>query len=145
MPELDPLVYRAAVQHYNLRLRPGSSVNLVDVISYVEQLAATDTEVERVKWSYVVHDLYAGGTLPIGAYTLDFWTKVAELAEADGIVSVVSPRLYRRGLGPRVRFEGVEDIEADDDAVERLWAARERDYEKRVEDVVGGVQPVSGV
>jgi hypothetical protein len=90
MPELDPLVYRAAVQHYNLRLRPGSSVNLVDVISYVEQIAATDTEVERAKWSYVVHDLYAGGTLPIGAYTLDFWTKVAELTEVDGIVSVVS-------------------------------------------------------
>lgn len=113
MPELDPLVYRAAVQHYNLRLRPGSSVNLVDVISYVEQLAATDTEVERAKWSYVVHDLYAGGTLPIGAYTLDFWTRVAELTETDGIVSVVSqtPSPFSPQSGHRVRFEGAEELE----------------------------------
>jgi len=88
--EIDPAVYSAAVDFFDLQLSNDSSVNIMDGASYVRQLAdlSRSGDYEGAKWSYVVHDCFSGGSVPGELFTREFWEDLSELLEGDGIVAV---------------------------------------------------------
>ena len=91
--EIDPFIYNAAVTHFNLDLSSDiHSINLVDATKFISQVSNLHAEMNGTlqKWSHVIHDVYAGGTLPLEAYSKEFWEDLRGVVEDDGIVSVVS-------------------------------------------------------
>ena len=92
--EIDPLVYQAAVDHFDLVLPPNSTtVNLMDGNEYVSSLAQMrrdgGEEYTGQKWRYVIQDCFSGGTVPDEMFTREFWTDLSENVEQDGIVAMV--------------------------------------------------------
>jgi spermidine synthase len=92
--EIDPLVYQAAVDHFDLALPPTSTVNILDGATYVHSLADLQRsgEYDGQKWRLVVQDCFSGGMVPSALFTREFWQDLSGLVEDDGIVAMVSPR-----------------------------------------------------
>jgi spermidine synthase len=90
--EIDPAVYRAAVDHFGFTMSNASTVNLMDGAAYIRHLAALLREgtYKGDKWSYVIQDCFSGGSVPGELFTVEFWTELSQLVEVDGIVAVVS-------------------------------------------------------
>lgn len=92
--EIDPLVYQAAVDHFDLTLPSTSTVNILDGATYVHSLADLQRsgEYDGQKWRLVVQDCFSGGMVPAPLFTWEFWQDLSRLVEDDGIVAMVSPR-----------------------------------------------------
>jgi spermidine synthase len=92
MVEIDPLVYRAAVDHFNLTLPASTTVNLLDGNEYVSSLARMRREgtYDGQKWRLVVQDCFSGGGVPEEIFTREFWMDLAVNVEQDGIVAMAS-------------------------------------------------------
>jgi spermidine synthase len=89
--EIDPLVYHAAVDHFNLTLPSSTTINLLDGNEYVSSLARMRREgtYDGQKWRYVIQDCFSGGSVPEEMFTREFWADLAENVEQDGIVAMV--------------------------------------------------------
>jgi hypothetical protein len=89
--EIDPLVYHAAVDYFNLTLPNTTTVNLVDGATYVHSLADLQRAgmYEGPKWSFVVQDCFSGGMVPSALFTREFWEDLIGLVEVDGIIAMV--------------------------------------------------------
>lgn len=99
--EIDPLVYQAAVDHFDLTLPSTSTVNILDGATYVHSLADLQRsgEYDGQKWRVVVQDCFSGGMVPAPLFTREFWQDLSGLVEDDGIVAMVSPRRTNRVQG----------------------------------------------
>ncbi|ORX36593.1 hypothetical protein BD324DRAFT_626451 [Kockovaella imperatae] len=89
--ELDPVVYKAAINHFGLRAPSESdTVNIIDGSVYLSELSRVnnDTSGQLQKWSHVVHDCFTGGGVPGEVFTKEFWEDLISLTEDDGIVVV---------------------------------------------------------
>lgn len=91
MVEIDPLVYHAAVDHFNLTLPASTTINLLDGNEYVSSLARMRREgmYEGQKWKLVIQDCFSGGSVPEEMFTREFWLDLAENVELDGIIAMV--------------------------------------------------------
>lgn len=89
--ELDPAVYIAATEHFNLSLSETSMISLIEGATYIQQLAGTGK-----RWTYVVQQCFTGGEVPQELFSKEFWEDLAGLMQDDGIVAVV--RLWLLGL-----------------------------------------------
>lgn len=90
--EIDPLVYRAAADHFGLRHSPNGTVNLQDGAAYVQELAEQRRSGDHVgqKWDLVVQDCFTGGSVPGEMFTAEFWSDLKENVAENGIVAMVS-------------------------------------------------------
>ncbi|GFZ43931.1 hypothetical protein JCM24511_01651 [Saitozyma sp. JCM 24511] len=88
--EIDPLVYQAAVDHFDLTLPSTSTVNILDGATYVHSLADLQRsgEYDGQKWRLVVQDCFSGGMVPAALFTREFWQDLSGLVEDDGIVAM---------------------------------------------------------
>lgn len=96
--EIDPLVARAAQNYFNLTLLSDSStLSILPGQEYVEQVWAMDQGMNGTmqKWSYVIHDCFSAGQLPVEVYTEEFWGKLISMVEVDGLIAIVSEDLER--------------------------------------------------
>jgi hypothetical protein len=88
----ERLVYEHAAKHFGLLLPESTStINILPVDQYVEQIASMNRDLNDTlqKWSYVVHDCSSSGSIPLRAYSREFWTDLDEMLEVDALVTVV--------------------------------------------------------
>jgi spermidine synthase len=83
--EIDPLVYQAAVDHFDLTLPSTSTVNILDGATYVHSLADLQRsgEYDGQKWRLVVQDCFSGGMVPAALFTREFWQDLSGLVEDE--------------------------------------------------------------
>ncbi|WVQ67650.1 uncharacterized protein L199_005853 [Kwoniella botswanensis] len=99
--EIDPAVYLAAQNHFQLYTANVASTNIMDGSKFVSQLAdmkkAQSRQVDEVDgdslvvvpmWDYVVQDCFTGGRVPGEMFTKEFWQDLGELVKSDGIVAM---------------------------------------------------------
>lgn len=79
--EIDPLVYRYARDHFGL-MRPSGGVVLQDARVF---LRSTD-----LRFEYIVHDVFTGGTMPLQLLTDETFHDIRERLSPGGIAVVVS-------------------------------------------------------
>lgn len=88
----ERLVYEYATEHFGLHLPISTStINILPVDQYVEQIASMNRDLNDTlqKWSYVVHDCSSSGSIPLRAYSMEFWSDLNEMLEVDALVTVV--------------------------------------------------------
>lgn len=92
--EIDPAVYRAAVDYFDLRLSPESDIDTISLLpgqDYISRMSNWNDASNGTmqKWSYVIHDCFSAGKLPVEVYTAEFWRELASMTEDDGVVAAV--------------------------------------------------------
>lgn len=55
------------------------------------------------KFTYVVHDLFSGGSVPSHLFTTQFWDELKAIIHPDGVVAVVSMSIHH-GASLRYSF-----------------------------------------
>lgn len=90
--EIDPLVYRAAADHFGLVASPNGTVNIEDGAAYVKAIAKQRRagKYDGQKWNLVVQDCFTGGSVPGEMFTREFWADLKENVAEDGVVAMVS-------------------------------------------------------
>nr|XP_019001214.1 uncharacterized protein I203_06410 [Kwoniella mangroviensis CBS 8507]OCF64675.1 hypothetical protein I203_06410 [Kwoniella mangroviensis CBS 8507] len=98
--EIDPSVYLAAQNHFQLYTANVASTNIMDGSRFVSQLADMkraqssqidedeDSQVVVPMWDYVIQDCFTGGSVPGEMFTEEFWQDLGELVKSDGIVAM---------------------------------------------------------
>nr|XP_019046368.1 hypothetical protein I302_05112 [Kwoniella bestiolae CBS 10118]OCF25298.1 hypothetical protein I302_05112 [Kwoniella bestiolae CBS 10118] len=99
--EIDPAVYLAAQNHFQLYTPNVASTNIMDGSKFVSQLAElkkaqsqslqADNESEGgtvPTWDYVIQDCFTGGSVPGEMFTKEFWEDLGEMVKSDGIVAM---------------------------------------------------------
>lgn len=86
-------MYHAARDYFNATLPEASTtISLMPGQDYVAQVAQINEQTNGTmqKWSYVIHDCFSAGKLPVEVFAMEFWEELSGLVEVDGIVGVVS-------------------------------------------------------
>ncbi|KAL1957726.1 hypothetical protein VTO42DRAFT_5569 [Malbranchea cinnamomea] len=79
--EIDPAVYELAIKYFTL---PGNFTSeLRDAVEYVK-----DARESRLKFDYIVHDVFTGGVEPVDLFTLEFMQGLHDLLADDGVIAV---------------------------------------------------------
>ena len=84
--EIDPVVHQYASQYFHLPQNHTSVIR--DAVSFVQELQ--DSEQDRGKYDYIVHDVFTGGAEPIELFTKEFLEGLSFLLNADGVIAIVS-------------------------------------------------------
>lgn len=83
--ELDPVVYKFALEHFNL---PKKHMPLIgDAISLIED---AQTRNLSVRYDYIIHDVFTGGAEPVELFTYEFLSGLKFLLKEDGVIAIVS-------------------------------------------------------
>ena len=84
--EIDPVVHQYASQYFHL---PQSHTPVIrDAVSFVEELQ--NSEHDRGKYDYIIHDVFTGGAEPIELFTKEFLEGLSYLLNPDGVIAIVS-------------------------------------------------------
>jgi len=84
-------VYHAAVSYFDLSLpSPPATISLIPAQDYISQVKALSAASDQTfqKWTYVIHDCFTAGRLPIEVFSVEFWQDLSEMVEVDGIIAV---------------------------------------------------------
>lgn len=80
--ELDPVVYRFAIQHFNLpknhRAYIGNAVNVIEA----------KKEIQQGHYDYIIHDVFTGGAEPVDLFTHEFLSGLHQMLKDDGVIAI---------------------------------------------------------
>ncbi|EED17607.1 spermine/spermidine synthase family protein [Talaromyces stipitatus ATCC 10500] len=79
--EIDPVVYNFALQHFGFPQNHTAVID--DAVSFVET-----ARYERMKYDYIIHDVFTGGVEPVELFTLEFMQGLDALLEDDGVIAI---------------------------------------------------------
>lgn len=85
--ELDPVVYRYALDYFNLD--PDHTAYLEDAVGFVDR-ESTRVE-ERKQYDYIIHDVFTGGAVPASLFTQEIFEGLKTLLAPDGVIAIVRP------------------------------------------------------
>ena len=91
--ELDPAVYKYAIEYFNLPL--NHTAHVTDAIKFVadeEQKQSKGVEIK--KYDYILHDVFTGGAVPAALFTKEFLAGIKNLLKQDGVVAIVSNIIF---------------------------------------------------
>ncbi|KAI8809720.1 S-adenosyl-L-methionine-dependent methyltransferase [Cladochytrium replicatum] len=80
--ELDPVVYKFAVDHFDLPVDPRAEVSIGDARLLLQKIKAVGL------YDYVLHDVFSGGSVPAQLFTLEAFESIAKVLKPDGILAV---------------------------------------------------------
>lgn len=79
--ELDPAVHSFATQYFNLPT--NHTAVLQDAVSWV-----ADAAIARLRYSYIIHDVFTGGAEPLALFTTSFLQDLRSLLTPNGAIAL---------------------------------------------------------
>ena len=87
--ELDPLIYKFAVDWFDLKVSSQAQVFLEDALKVVPNLPAESYDI-------IMHDIFTGGLMESSLFTLNFMSQLRRILKPDGIIGMVKiSHIYR--------------------------------------------------
>lgn len=80
--ELDPVVYRFAVEHFGLPTNHRAYIG--DAVRVVE----AKKEEQQGYYDYIIHDVFTGGAEPVDLFTVEFLSGLDQMLKADGAIAI---------------------------------------------------------
>ena len=91
--ELDPVVYNFATKYFGL---PSNHTPLIgDAFHLIEDARVRNLS---TRYDYVIHDVFTGGSEPVGLFTQEFLSGLKFLLKEDGVIAIVSHSLFPASL-----------------------------------------------
>ncbi len=85
MVEIDPVVRNYAMEYFSL---PENHIpEIEDAVKY----AARTAKNAKVRFDYIVHDVFTGGAEPVDLFTTEFFHDLYSLLKPNGAIAIVSP------------------------------------------------------
>ncbi|KAL8283388.1 hypothetical protein RQP46_005798 [Phenoliferia psychrophenolica] len=78
--EIDPVVYEFATEYFGVT-KPTGGVALEDARVFLSRES-------KVRYDYIIHDVFTGGTVPSTLFTSEFWTLTKSRLLPTGIVAI---------------------------------------------------------
>lgn len=80
--ELDPMVHRFAIQHFNLPKNHRAYIG--DAVSVIE----AKKQEQQGHYDYIIHDVFTGGAEPVDLFTLEFLSGLHQMLKPDGVIAI---------------------------------------------------------
>ena len=105
--EIDPAVYKYALEHFNMPTSRVGIVFLDDVFHILERGLLSE------KYDYILHDVFSGGSQPFQLYTASFFEKLKRFMTSDGVLAL---NFYGHLVGPKA-----QPTQSVLEALEHVW------------------------
>lgn len=90
--EIDPKVHDYATQYFGL---PPDHISVIqDATIFVGDSEAAGSG--RNRYDYIIHDVFTGGAEPADLFTAEFFQGLSSMLTTDGVIAIVSKRVYDR-------------------------------------------------
>lgn len=84
-------MYNASRQFFGLPDLGDDHVFLEDARGYVRKKKSQIEQGSKdPKFTYVIHDLFSGGSVPSHLFSIQFWEELKAIMHPEGVVAVVS-------------------------------------------------------